>query len=98
FAYGRDQQGRTARAGGWGFAVSDEGSSHWIGLRAVREVLRAADKNGAAPPLLDPLMQVRDAGNFDEFVRAANSDPDFAAFFPAVIKMAEAGDPIARQV
>ncbi len=98
FAYGRDRQGRTARAGGWGFAISDEGSAHWIGLRAVREALRAADKSTTPPPILEPLMQVRRAHSFDEFVRAANSDPDFAAFFPAVIIMAEAGDPIARQV
>ncbi|MGA7292062.1 MAG: BadF/BadG/BcrA/BcrD ATPase family protein, partial [Terriglobales bacterium] len=28
--YGRDAAGRSARAGGWGFAISDEGSGHWI--------------------------------------------------------------------
>ena len=33
-AYGRDAQGGTARAGGWGFAISDEGSAHWIGCAA----------------------------------------------------------------
>ena len=45
-AFGRDAQGRTARAGGWGFAISDEGSAHWIGRAAVRAVLRAADQVG----------------------------------------------------
>jgi glucosamine kinase len=43
FAYGRDQQGTAVRAGGWGFAISDEGSAHWIGRAAVKAVLRAAD-------------------------------------------------------
>jgi glucosamine kinase len=43
FAYGRDQQGTTVRAGGWGFAIGDEGSAHWIGRAAVKAVLRAAD-------------------------------------------------------
>jgi len=42
-AYGRDRQGRTVRAGGWGFAIGDEGSAHWIGRAAVSAVLRAAD-------------------------------------------------------
>ena len=42
-AYGRNQQGTTARAGGWGFAIGDEGSAHWIGRSAVTAVLRAAD-------------------------------------------------------
>jgi glucosamine kinase len=98
FAYGRDPLGKTARAGGWGFAISDEGSAHWIGLRAVRETLRAADESAATPPLLEQLMQVRRERSFDEFVRAANSNPDFAEFFPAVVSMAETGDSTARQV
>jgi glucosamine kinase len=42
-AYGRNSQGTTARAGGWGFAIGDEGSAHWIGRAAVGAVLRAAD-------------------------------------------------------
>jgi glucosamine kinase len=42
-AYGRDRKGRTVRAGGWGFAIGDEGSAHWIGRTAVSAVLRAAD-------------------------------------------------------
>ena len=45
-AYGRDAKGRTARAGGWGFAISDEGSAHWIGRAAVGAVLRAGDVAG----------------------------------------------------
>ncbi|HTC57853.1 MAG TPA: BadF/BadG/BcrA/BcrD ATPase family protein [Candidatus Sulfotelmatobacter sp.] len=45
-AYGRDAKGRTARSGGWGFAVSDEGSAYWIGRAAVSAVLRASDRVG----------------------------------------------------
>src|SRR5208282_983876 len=37
--YGRDAAGHTARAGGWGFAISDEGSGHWIGRRAISAIL-----------------------------------------------------------
>jgi glucosamine kinase len=42
-AYGRDAQGNVVRAGGWGFAVSDEGSAHWIGRNAVAAIFRALD-------------------------------------------------------
>ena len=98
FAYGRNRNGLTARAGGWGFAISDEGSAHWIGLKAVREALHTADRSTTTPPLLEQLMQVRRERSFDEFVRAANSNPDFAAFFPVVVSMADTGDPPARQV
>lgn len=44
-AYGRDAEGRTARAGGWGFAISDEGSAHWIGCAAVSALLRVIDQS-----------------------------------------------------
>lgn len=43
-AFGRDAAGRRARAGGWGFAISDEGSGHWIGREAVSAVVRANDR------------------------------------------------------
>jgi glucosamine kinase len=45
-AYGRDAGGLTARAGGWGFAVSDEGSAHWIGRHAVAAIFRTYDLAG----------------------------------------------------
>ena len=43
-AYGRDAHGNTARAGGWGFAISDEGSAHWIGRAAAAALVRDMDR------------------------------------------------------
>jgi glucosamine kinase len=43
-AYGRDLKGNTARAGGWGFAISDEGSAHWIGRAAAAALVRDMDR------------------------------------------------------
>jgi glucosamine kinase len=107
-AFGRDAPGRTARAGGWGFAVSDEGSAHWIGREAVRAVLRAADQSGGdqaereSSGLAERLFrELKTSGRLDslpQLARAANSDPDFAALFPAVLAAAEAGDAVARKV
>lgn len=80
-AYGRDRQGRTARAGGWGFAISDEGSAHWIGRAALSAVLRSFDLGdgrrdevgaGAAPPLLRELMNAWKLDSFEALVRTAN--------------------------
>lgn len=93
-AYGRDRNGRTLRAGGWGFAISDEGSAHWIGRTAVGAILRAADQSGeteghAAPEkatFAGALCKVWSVGSLTDLARAANSvpPPDFAALFPAV--------------
>ena len=42
-AYGRTPEGRTARAGGWGYLLGDEGSGYAIGLAALQAVARASD-------------------------------------------------------
>jgi glucosamine kinase len=41
--YGRDREGREARAGGWGWQVGDDGSAVWVAREAAREVMRRAD-------------------------------------------------------
>jgi N-acetylglucosamine kinase-like BadF-type ATPase len=91
-AYGRDRQGNTARAGGWGFAIGDEGSAHWIGRAAVSAVLRASDRNyGTAENILHTtfatdLCKTWGVMSLEDLARAANaiSPPDFARLFPAV--------------
>ena len=93
-AYGRDRQGNTARAGGWGFAIGDEGSAHWIGRAAVSAVLRAADGNAGAPEnptapdssLAAALMKAWNVTSLPDLARAANAvpPPNFEALFPAV--------------
>jgi glucosamine kinase len=96
-AYGRDAAGRTARAGGWGFAVSDEGSGYWIGRRAVSAILNARDQ-GLETPLTVMLLQSWKLTTIDELVQQANSTPppDFPRLFPIVLRAADEGDSIAR--
>ncbi len=102
-AFGRDQQGTTARAGGWGFAIGDEGSAHWIGRAAVSAVLRASDRTGEASekippePLASALCKAWGVTSLLDLARAANSvpPPDFAGLFPAV---AASKDDLALQV
>jgi glucosamine kinase len=107
-AYGRDMQGTTARAGGWGFAISDEGSAHWIGRTSVSTLLRTIDQSSdegkraqaeAEDSLLFRNMKVAwKLQSLDEFVRKANSNPDFAALFPQILAAADAGDDGAQRV
>jgi glucosamine kinase len=46
--YGRNEDGRAARAGGWGYILGDEGSGWWIGRQALSAVMRAGDGRGPA--------------------------------------------------
>lgn len=102
-AYGRNREGATARAGGWGFAIGDEGSAHWIGREAVRAVLRQCDQTyGTAENLLhhklsSALCNVWSVTSLLDLARVANSvpPPDFAALFPVV---AASKDTLALQV
>jgi len=99
-AYGRNSKGETARAGGWGFAISDEGSGHWIGRSAVAAAMRAYDKQPSetADLLLDSIMKAWSVDSREQLVLIANKSADFAALVPAVVFAAEAGDATARNV
>lgn len=106
-AYGRNAQGTSARAGGWGFAISDEGSAHWIGRAAVANLFREVDQDeqrlGAQRAVEDSslfreLKAVWSLHSLEEFVRTANSHPDFAALFPAILAAADAGNVLAQRV
>jgi N-acetylglucosamine kinase-like BadF-type ATPase len=50
-AVGRTREGRTARAGGWGPLLGDEGSGYHVALAALRRIARRAD--GRAPRRTD---------------------------------------------
>jgi N-acetylglucosamine kinase-like BadF-type ATPase len=58
-AYGRDAHGNTARAGGWGFAISDEGSAHWIGRAAAAALVRDMDRTEMGRTEMDRLDTAR---------------------------------------
>lgn len=50
-AYGVDPSGKSARSGGWGYLLGDEGSAFWLGHAAVRAGIRAADGRGPTTSL-----------------------------------------------
>ena len=105
-AYGRDGEGKTARAGGWGFSISDEGSAHWIGRMAVAAMLRGADLTSdatshraiAQTSLFREMRAVWAFQTLEQMARMANSNADFAVLFPAVLAAADGEDAVAQAV
>ena len=100
FAYGRDRNGKTVRAGGWGFAIGDEGSAHWIGRAAVNAILRASDEHDRSDPpsaFASAIFKAWGVQSLADLARAANSvpPPDFSALSPAVFA---SSDPLASNV
>ena len=98
-AYGRNAQGQIARAGGWGFAISDEGSGYWIGRTAVATAVREGEQTQDTC-LLKAIAKSWGITTHQQVVITANGTPapDFAALFPIVLKAAEKQNKQAREV
>ena len=98
-AYARNAQGQTARAGGWGFAISDEGSGYWIGKTAVATAVKEGEQSQNTC-LLKAIAKSWNVTTHQQMVVAANATPppDFAALFPVIQKAAEKQNKQAREV
>jgi N-acetylglucosamine kinase-like BadF-type ATPase len=100
-AFGRNEKGATARGGGWGHTISDEGSGFWIGRRACSEVVRAVfETEEPCPVLLSKLRAALKFSHVSELVRLANATPppNFAELMPLVVDSDHDGDRIAHRV
>jgi glucosamine kinase len=96
-AFGRNQNGETARAGGWGPNVSDEGSAFWVGREAVTAALHAFDF-GNVNGLLATIAESWKVAP-EEVIRMANaSEPRFSELAGPVVNAAEQGDDTARAI
>lgn len=101
-AWGRNRAGEIARSGGWGWHLGDEGSGFWIGERAIRDVLRAADGRGLATSLDRALSEHFSIARPDQILYAIY-DGEFprtqvAKFAPRVEEAARQGDAVARAI
>ena len=74
-AFGRGREGRTARAGGYGFLLGDEGSAYWFASQAVRAALRSHDGTGPKTDALETTVTAEYRLDFDAIVRLVYSDP-----------------------
>ena len=94
----RAQNGRLANAGGWGPAVSDEGSGFAIGRDGVRAAFRAIDADEHT--LLTERIAAFWGVDLAAMVGHVNSQPppDFARLVPLVSEAAREGDAAAQAV
>jgi glucosamine kinase len=85
--------------GGWGPALGDEGSGHWIGVEALRAALWGRDR-GVPTVLLDAVLEFWELESLGELVERANSQPapNFAGLAPMVAQCAADGDELAIAV
>ena len=93
--------GSLLRVGGHGYLIDDAGGGFWIGRRALRQVLRAADETGRLDgPLAEALCAALDAHDWPG-IRAAiygGGRSRIASLAPAVAAAAAAGDEGAQAI
>lgn len=87
------------RAGGWGPALADQGSGHFIGLEALRRGFLAIDEQRKTR-VLDEAQRFWGLGSRAELIEYANANPapEYSRLTPLVVSLAEQGDAVARAV
>ncbi len=98
---GRAASGATARAGGWGHLIGDEGSGYDIGRRGLQAAAQAADGRGPHTALLDGLLeewQLEKPQDIIGRIYPAGEKAPIARLAPLVCALAQQGDPVARRI
>jgi N-acetylglucosamine kinase-like BadF-type ATPase len=99
---GRTREGRTARVGGWGPLLGDEGSGYDIAMRALRVATQAADGRAQAPALLKAVLEhwsLKEPGALIHYVHAPErTAAELAGLATAVLSLAARNDAAARGV
>ncbi|HET8654453.1 MAG TPA: BadF/BadG/BcrA/BcrD ATPase family protein [Longimicrobiaceae bacterium] len=98
--YGRAEDGRVARCGGWGLIVGDEGSGYLIGRVALTAALRSVDGRGAPTELLPRLLEAIGLSTPEAvppWVGRAEK-AEIAALAVHVLEVAAGGDAVADAV
>jgi N-acetylglucosamine kinase-like BadF-type ATPase len=96
---GRSADGKIVTAGGWGPAMADQGSGHFIGLEGLRRGFLAVDQQRPTR-LLEVAKEhwnLKSVGDLIEFANA-NPGPEFSKLAPLFVACAENGDLIAQEV
>lgn len=99
--YARDEQGRLARAGGWGYLMGDEGSNYAIGHAALKAVSRAADRREPPTLLTGLLMRHWELTQPEDLVGKVYGEcsrKDIARLGRLVEAAADMGDALARGI
>ena len=101
-AYGVSRHGVAARAGGWGTSLGDEGSSYWIGRRALAAVARAADGRGPRTRLTSLVLEHFSLARPEQLVSQiydhANGRRAIASLGQTVERARAEGDVVATEI
>ena len=102
-AYGEDENGRSARSGGWSERFSDEGSCYWLGRMTMGLFCKQADGRLPKAALYHILTEALSLKNDMEFIEVVEQRilpirSEVAQFQKYLLQAAKAGDVSAREL
>ena len=100
-AFGSNTQGRTARAGGWGYVYGDDGGAFDLVRQAMRASLQLEEGWGSPTSLRGVLLSATGAQTISDLLHNFYADyprTAVAALAPLISKESAAGDPVATEI
>jgi len=101
-AFGRNREGKTARAGGWGYLFGDEGGGFDLVRQGLRAALRDEEGWGRKTALRDALVSSAGATSANDLLHRFYTDEypreRVAAFSKRVDRVARDGDAVAQEI
>jgi N-acetylglucosamine kinase len=101
-SFGADRSGRTARAGGYGFLLADEGSGYWLGHQILRAAVRSTDGRGPKTLLEALVFEAFEVGSVPDLIphvyEKGLPKHRIAALAPLVERARARGDTVAGEL
>jgi len=79
FAFGKNKEGKSKRAGGWGYNIGCEGGGYYIGIKAIQAVLRSYDGRQEYTELTQMIKEQIGIEQIDEIVKFINNTDNIKA-------------------
>jgi N-acetylglucosamine kinase-like BadF-type ATPase len=100
--YGRNSEGETKRAGGWGHIIGDEGSGYYIGIGAINRIARGCDgieeRTVMTDLILEHLKLETATGLIDYVYRSGAGKSEIASLARLVDEAYKQGDMLAEEI
>jgi len=98
---GLDDAGNTARSGGFGRILGDEGSGYWLSIQAIRQALKEVDTRSESsnlPPLIIHHFILKDLREIIPQIQSGDLAPDKIATLAAELMPLSQSDGAAKKI
>ncbi|HDP99843.1 MAG TPA: hypothetical protein ENN22_11760 [bacterium] len=100
--FGKNEEGRVVRSGGWGYLLGDEGSGYSIGRSAIVAALQDFDGRGEKTELRQRITQNFNLNSIDEIIPLVYQNKidrvKIANLAPLVFELAQRGDAKSEEI